>query len=116
MTDPNAFRQPPFQSLPAGQPGLFGKITAFIVGSLVLIAGVMFSVVALAIVAVLGLAAWGWLWWKTRALRHHIAKAQASGEPVWPQTGPATGGSNSNIIDGEVISRESSSSGDRLLR
>ena len=46
MTDPNAFRQSPFQSLPAGQPSLLGKLMAFVVGTLLLIAGFMFAAVA----------------------------------------------------------------------
>ena len=113
MTDPNAFRQTAFP--PSGQPGLLGKIVAFVIGTLLLIAGFMFSLVALAVIAVVGLGIWAWLWWKTRALRRQIAAAQAAGEPVWQGDGPMTG-KTGNIIDGEVISREASSSNDRLLR
>ena len=88
MTDPNAFRQSPFQSLPAGQPSLLGKLMAFVVGTLLLIAGFMFSVVALAVIAVVGLGIWGWLWWKTRALRRQMADAKTAGEPLWQRSSP----------------------------
>lgn len=115
MIDPNAFRQSSFQRLPAGQPSLLGKIAAFVVGTLLLIAGFMFSLVALAVIAVVGLGIWGWLWWKTRTLRRQLADAQAGGEPLWQQAGTANDG-RGNVIDGEVVSRESTSATDRRLR
>lgn len=115
MTDPNAFRQTPFQRLPAGQPSLLGKLVAFVVGTLLLIAGFMFSVVALAVIAVVGLGIWGWLWWKTRALRRQMADAQAAGEPLWQRSGPMNN-AGGNVIDGEVIGREGGIGSDRQLR
>ena len=115
MTDPNAFRQTPFQSLPAGQPSLLGKLMTFVVGTLLLIAGFMFSAVALAIIAVVGLGVWGWLWWKTRALRRQMADAQAAGEPLWQRSGPMNN-NGGTIIEGEVISRDGGIGSDRQLR
>ena len=110
MTDPNAFRQPPFQSLPAGQPSLLGKLMTFVVGTLLLIAGFMFSAVALAIIAVVGLGVWGWLWWKTRALRRQMA-----GEPLWQRSSSAND-AGGTVIEGEVISREAGAGSDRQIR
>ena len=104
MTDPNAFRQSPFQSLPAGQPSLLGKLMAFVVGTLLLIAGFMFSVVALAVIAVVGLGIWGWLWWKTRALRRQMADAHSAND------------ASGTVIEGEVISREAGTGSNRQLR
>ncbi|MFA6310174.1 MAG: hypothetical protein WCV99_16220 [Sterolibacterium sp.] len=49
--------------------GPFGKLLALLVSVIVLIAGVMFSMLMLAVIAVAGLAAWGFFWWKTRKLR-----------------------------------------------
>ena len=115
MTDPNAFRQSPFQSLPACQPSLLGKLMAFVVGTLLLIAGFMFSVVALAVIAVVGLGIWGWLWWKTRALRRQMADAHAAGEPLWQRSSSANDASGT-VIEGEVISREAGTGSNRQLR
>jgi UPF0716 family protein affecting phage T7 exclusion len=53
----------------ATHPGLLEKLLALVAGVILLIVGFMFSVVLLAIVAVAGLVAWSYFWWKTRALR-----------------------------------------------
>lgn len=50
-------------------PGLLQKLLALLVGAVLLILGFMFSVVVLAVVAVLGAIGFGYFWWKTRALR-----------------------------------------------
>jgi hypothetical protein len=42
----------------------------------------MFSLVALAVVAVGGLMLWGWLWWKTRAIRQQIREQGLEQGPV----------------------------------
>ena len=66
--------------------GMLGKIIATLltVGALVL--GFMFSVIALAVVAVLGSILFGYFWWRTRALRRairqHIAATSADQRPV----------------------------------
>jgi hypothetical protein len=54
------------------EPGLLNKLLALIVGATLLILGFMFSVVVLAVVAVLGVIGFGYFWWKTRALRKAI--------------------------------------------
>jgi hypothetical protein len=54
------------------EPGLLNKLFALMVGATLLILGFMFSVVVLAIVAVLGVIGFGYFWWKTRALRKAI--------------------------------------------
>lgn len=59
-----------------------------IAGGLLLILGFMFSVVLLAVVAVLGLLAWGYLWWKTRKVRQAMAASP-------PEEG--------QIFDGEAV-------------
>lgn len=51
-----------------------------IAGGLLLILGFMFSVVLLAVVAVLGLLAWGYLWWKTRKVRQAMASPPEEGQ------------------------------------
>lgn len=51
------------------EAGLLQKLIALLVGAVLLILGFMFSVVVLAVVAVLGAIGFGYFWWKTRALR-----------------------------------------------
>jgi len=63
------------------------KAFALLAGAILLILGFMASVVVFAIVAVLGLALWGYVWWKTRKLRQTM-QAQAPG---------------GQVIDGEAI-------------
>lgn len=64
------------------------KAFALLAGAILLILGFMASVVAFAIVAVLGLALWAYVWWKTRKLRQTMqAQAPAGGQ----------------VIDGEAV-------------
>ena len=57
-------------------------------GVILLALGFMFSVILFAVIAVLGLALWGYLSWKTRKLRRTMQE-QASG--------------NGHVIDGEAM-------------
>lgn len=52
-----------------------------------LILGFMFSVVVLAVIAVLGLAGWGYMRWKTRKIRQAMQGRAADGQ----------------VIDGEAV-------------
>jgi ABC-type bacteriocin/lantibiotic exporter with double-glycine peptidase domain len=54
---------------------LAGKLFSLLIGALMLVLAVMFSLVALAIVAVGGSLFAGWLWWKTRAVRKAMREA-----------------------------------------
>lgn len=93
------------------QPGPLGKMLAFIVAAAMLVLGFMFSLVALAVVAVGGLMVWGWLWWKTRAIRQQIRE---QGLAQGPMTNDFSDG---QIIEGEVIrEHEPASRPERLLR
>ena len=73
---------------------LLGKVLTLVLGAAFLVLAFMFSLVALAVVAVGGTLLWGWLWWKTRAIRKQM-REQGTGFPPQPTEG--------NIIDGEVI-------------
>lgn len=91
------------QSLPA-------RILAFLLSIGLLIIGLMFSLMALAVVAVIGALLAGWLWWKTRALRQ-AARQQASAYATENATASAghskeMGGSGV-IIEGEVVREKS---------
>jgi hypothetical protein len=67
------------------------SLPALLAGAVLLVLGALFSVVLLAVVAVIGLGLWAWLWWKTRKLRR--AARDATG-------GAASGG---QIIEGEAV-------------
>jgi len=84
----------PLRSLHAANPpqGIVAKTFAFLLTLVVIVVGLMFSVVALAVVAIGGLAIWGWLRWKTRHLRRAMAD-----RPV-PEFRAADG-----IIDGVAV-------------
>lgn len=56
--------------------GLLGKLFATLLTAALLVLGFMFSVVVLAVVAVLGVLGLGYFWWKTRALRRAIREQQ----------------------------------------
>lgn len=73
---------------PGQPPGLLAKLLALLLGAAFLVLAFMFSLVALVVVTVGGLALWGWLWWKTRALRKQM-QAAAANDP--------------QIIEGEFI-------------
>ena len=101
----------PFGHSALGQPpqGPLAKIIAFLLSAAFLTLAFMFSLVALAVVAVLGVCLGGWLWWKTRTLRKQMRQAEAE-----LRRSGATASTGSDVIEGEFI-RESVAS-DRLLR
>jgi hypothetical protein len=54
----------------------FKRIAGALVGIGLLIAGLIFASVILAVAAVLALLVWGWLMWRTRHLRRAMAEAE----------------------------------------
>jgi len=66
---------------------MFRNVLALLASAILLILGFMFSVVILASIAVLGLAVWGYVWWKTRKLRRAMKEQDPDGQ----------------VIDGEAI-------------
>jgi len=76
-------------------PGLLEKILTLVVGTLVLVAAFMFSLVILAVALVAGLLFWGYFWWKTRKLRQALREQQ----PSQPRRQQAPGG---HVIEGEA--------------
>lgn len=74
---------------------LAGKLISLILGIAFLTLAFMFSLIALAVVAVGGVALWGWLWWKTRAIRKQMREQPAQDSHPGFETG--------RVIDGEVI-------------
>jgi len=76
------------------------SLLALLAGTILLVVGFIFSVVVLAIVAVLGLALWGYLWWKTRKLRRALQQQAPDGQ----------------LIDGEAVVVEEWHEGTTLPR
>ena len=105
------FRQ--FHASLGGQPqGPLAKVAAFVVGTALLVVGFMFSLVALAVLAVGAVLIGGWLWWKTRAVRRQIEEQLAQQTSFQPDE-PVFDG---RIIEGEAVREpEQTASGGRLL-
>ncbi len=70
---------------------MLGRAFSLVVGAALLVLGFMFSLVLLVVIAVLGLAAFGYFWWKTRASRNAMHEQ--------PMENRATG----QIIEGEAV-------------
>ena len=60
---------------------------ALLTGTILLVLGFMFSVILFAVIAVLGLALWGYVRWKTRKLRRTMQEQAPDG----------------HVIDGEAV-------------
>lgn len=96
-----------------GQPpqGPLAKLIAFVLSAAFLVLAFMFSLVALAVVAVVGLALGGWLWWRTRQLRREINQAMAGqrqDDASTSMNGPAYEPSTAQhrqptVIEGEAV-------------
>ena len=91
------FRQ--FSTRLPGQPASFaGRLLGFVGAVVVAILAFMFSLAALAVVAVGGALLGGWLWWKTRAMRKQVREQMERQANLRPADG--------YIIEGEVIRRD----------
>ena len=107
------YRDPRFSGLfqtlggPAAKPPtLLQKVVGAVVMAGVFMLALTFSVAFFAVLLTAGVAIWGWVWWKTRALRKAMraqmdAQAAARGARA-EGYGPA-GGNRGLIIEGEVI-------------
>lgn len=113
MNEQATMKQPHFAQFSAGtkQPGFLAKLFAFLLSATLFVLAFMFSVVALAVVAVVGLGVAGWFWWKTRALRRQMREQGNMASASRPQ---ANG--QGQIIEGEVIREDNPHAGNgRML-
>lgn len=79
-------------------PGPLAKLAAFVLSVAFMALAFMFSLVALAVVAVAGIMLGGWLRWKTRTLRKQMQEMREA------QTmGRAQPARNEQVIEGECI-------------
>lgn len=81
------------------EPGLLGKVLGVVAGAALLVLGLMFSVVLLAVLVVAGLAAWAYFWWKTRELRKAMRERPPDG----------------HVIDGEAVIVEEHDAAERII-
>ena len=72
--------------------GPLAKVAAFLLSA-------TFLVLALAVVAVVGVALGGWLWWKTRAMRKQMKEMREAAQ----QMGDGGPMPNDQVIEGEFI-------------
>ena len=96
----------PFGHNALGRPpqGPLAKLVAFVLSAAFLVLAFMFSLVALALVAVLGLVLGSWLWWRTRKLRQEIDRQRAEQWNSSAQENPfrPTPERSATVIDGEA--------------
>lgn len=96
--------RPPLGRVPQGP---LAKLTGLLISAVLLIAGFMFSLFALAAIAVVGTLLGGWLWWKTRALRRQMRDAASTiRQPPSP--------SDNDVIEGEFVRETSPASGKNI--
>src|SRR5574343_9906 len=96
-----------FQStaqLPGSQPGFLAKALALLLSAAFVVLTFMFSLVALAVLAIGGLGLGGWLWWKTRKLRQQMRADMAQ---AFTGTAASQSPAEGQIIEGECV-REAS--------
>lgn len=95
-----------FQTLggPAARPPtLLQKVVGAVVMAGVFLLALTFSVAFFAVLLTAGVAIWGWVWWKTRALRKAMrAQMEAQAGARGPRPGPDAD-VRGLIIEGEVI-------------
>jgi membrane protein implicated in regulation of membrane protease activity len=65
--------------LSRSKAGPLGKLLALVGGVVLLLAGLLLSAVIFVVIAVAGISAWGYFWWKTRKLRKAMQEHQSGG-------------------------------------
>jgi hypothetical protein len=81
--------------LSSSPPGPLAKFLTLIVGGILLVLGLMFSMVLFGVIVVLSLFAGGYFWWKTR----HVRKVMQAAMEQAAQQGPDRG----EVIEGEAV-------------
>ena len=68
--------------LSASAPSLLLTVLTFASTAVLLVAAFTFSLLVLAILAIVGVLVWGYLWWKTRDLRRQIREQPPGGRVI----------------------------------
>jgi hypothetical protein len=85
---------------PSGVQRFFTRLLAVATAGALLVVTLMFSALLFAAALTLGLAIWGRVWWKTRALRKQMREHAQAFAARQHTTDSASGG---RVIEGEVI-------------
>jgi len=84
--------------------GPLGKILAVVGGAALMAIGLMFSLVALAVLLVAGALIVAYFYWQSRHLRRHLQQQMADRMPRPPgRNDDANAAANDDVIEGEVI-------------
>ncbi|WP_018411919.1 hypothetical protein [Methyloversatilis thermotolerans] len=87
--------------------GFLAKLLAVVLTAGLLVLGLMFSVIVVAVALVIGVGLWGWMYWKTRALRRQMRDAmEAAAREGRTGVPPGNDSGGGRVIEGEVISSE----------
>lgn len=84
---------------PANPPSLLRKIVGVVVTIAVAVVALMFSAVFFAVIAVVGLIAWAYIWWKMRGVRKQMRAFAEQSQSVMREQRA----SNDEVFEGEVI-------------
>lgn len=88
----------------SGSGSLLSKAVALVVTALLIVFGLMFGAIILTVIAAVGVIAFGYLWWKTRALRKHLRQQnQRMGRAANDADAFKEEDFKGEIIEGEVI-------------
>ena len=82
------------------ETGPLKKLLTLVIGVILLVLSLMFSVVVLIGVVVVGVMVWGYLWWKTREIRRVMREASVDVP-------------NGDVIEGEAVVVDESQTPDR---
>lgn len=93
--------------------GLLARVLQVAAGALVLIGAIAISIAVFAVVLAGALIAGGYLWWKTRHVRRQLQAAAAASRDQ-PSARPDFSGGD--VIEGEVIRKEETTSPGRGTR
>ena len=95
--------RPPGISAPGGAPGFLRKVAVAVAGAGLLVLGVAFSVVFFAVAVVVGATAWGYVAWKTRAVRREMRARmeEAAADPTYGTASRET--ARGRVIEGEAV-------------
>ena len=95
--------RPPGVPAPGGAPGFLRKVAVAVAGAGLLVLGVAFSVVFFAVAVVVGATAWGYVAWKTRAVRREmrVRMEEASSDAMRGEAPRDT--ARGRVIEGEAV-------------
>ena len=68
--------------LSVSAPSLLLTVLTFVSAAVLLVAAFTFSLLVLAILAIVGVLVWGYLWWKTRELRKQMREQPPGGRVI----------------------------------